>query len=350
MAESKKNSVLLLYTGGTAGMIRNKEGVLVPFDFEQIESLLPELDRLPFHIQHWATEKPIDSSNLKPDLWSELADVIASEYDQHMGFVILHGTDTMAFSATALSFLLKNLGKPVVFTGAQLPIGDIRTDAKENILTALEIAGAQAMGMPVVPEVCIYFDYSLFRGNRSIKQSSDRFEAFSSPNFPKLAEAGTHIRFHQDFFHRTLGSFSIQKSNFSNRVATLRLFPGMGENHVLPLTTSLHWDVIILRTYGSGNAPSDPSIMNALKKATEAGKVIVNITQCTTGRVVQDTYEVGRQLTEIGVIEGLDLTLEAALVKTMFILGHGSFDSRRFKKEFQINIAGEMTAPTDFHH
>jgi L-asparaginase len=190
----------------------------------------------------------------------------------------------------------------------------------------------------------------LFRGNRSIKQSSDRFEAFSSPNFPKLAEAGTHIRFHQDFFHRTLGSFSIQKSNFSNRVATLRLFPGMGENHVLPLTTSLHWDVIILRTYGSGNAPSDPSIMNALKKATEAGKVIVNITQCTTGRVVQDTYEVGRQLTEIGVIEGLDLTLEAALVKTMFILGHGSFDSRRFKKEFQINIAGEMTAPTDFHH
>jgi L-asparaginase len=350
MAEPKKNSVLLLYTGGTAGMIRNKEGVLVPFDFEQIESLLPELDRLPFQIQHWATKKPIDSSNLKPDLWSELAEVIASEYDQHMGFVILHGTDTMAFSATALSFLLKNLGKPVVFTGAQLPIGDIRTDAKENILTALEIAGAQAMGMPVVPEVCIYFDYSLFRGNRSIKQSSDRFEAFSSPNFPKLAEAGTHIRFHQDFFHRTLGSFSIQKSNFSNRVATLRLFPGMGENHVLPLTTSLHWDVIILRTYGSGNAPSDPSIMNALKKATEAGKVIVNITQCTTGRVVQDTYEVGRQLTEIGVIEGLDLTLEAALVKTMFILGHGSFDSRRFKKEFQINIAGEMTAPTDFHH
>lgn len=350
MAEPKKNSVLLLYTGGTAGMIRNKEGVLVPFDFEQIESLLPELDRLPFHIQHWATKKPIDSSNLKPDLWSELAEVIASEYDQHMGFVILHGTDTMAFSATALSFLLKNLGKPVVFTGAQLPIGDIRTDAKENILTALEIAGAQAMGMPVVPEVCIYFDYSLFRGNRSIKQSSDRFEAFSSPNFPKLAEAGTHIRFHQDFFHRTLGSFSIQKSNFSNRVATLRLFPGMGENHVLPLTTSLHWDVIILRTYGSGNAPSDPSIMNALKKATEAGKVIVNITQCTTGRVVQDTYEVGRQLTEIDVIEGLDLTLEAALVKTMFILGHGSFDSRRFKKEFQINIAGEMTAPTDFHH
>ncbi len=350
MAEPKKNSVLLLYTGGTAGMIRNKEGVLVPFDFEQIESLLPELDRLPFHIQHWATEKPIDSSNLKPDLWSELADVIASEYDQHMGFVILHGTDTMAFSATALSFLLKNLGKPVVFTGAQLPIGDIRTDAKENILTALEIAGAEAMGMPVVPEVCIYFDYSLFRGNRSIKQSSDRFEAFSSPNFPRLAEAGTHIRFYQDIFLQPAAPFALQYSAFSNRVATLRLFPGMTENHVLPLTTSPHWDVIILRTYGSGNAPSEPTIMNALKKATEAGKVIVNITQCTTGRVVQDTYEVGRQLTEIGVIEGLDLTLEAALVKTMFILGQGSFDSRRFKKAFQINIAGEMTAPTDFHH
>ena len=350
MASPQNNSVLLLYTGGTAGMVRNHDGVLVPFDFEQIESLLPELQRLPFQISHWATEKPIDSSNLKTPLWNELAEVIEREYEKHIGFVILHGTDTMAFSATALSFLLKNLHKPVVFTGAQLPIGDIRTDAKENILTALEIAGAEAMGLPVVPEVCIYFDYSLFRGNRSIKQSSDRFEAFSSPNFPKLAEAGTHIRFHQDFFHRAVGSFSIQKSNFSNRVATLRLFPGMGENHVLPLTTSPHWDVVILRTYGSGNAPSEPEIMNALRQATNSGKVIVNITQCMSGRVVQDTYEVGRQLSEIGVVEGLDLTLEAALVKAMFILGRGPFDSGSFKKEFQTILAGEMTASSEFHH
>jgi L-asparaginase len=350
MASKAINSVLLLYTGGTAGMVRNEEGVLVPFDFEQIESLLPELQRLPFQISHWATKQPIDSSNLKPPLWNELAEVIAREYDQHIGFVILHGTDTMAYTASALSFLLSNLGKPVIITGAQLPIGDIRTDAKENILTALEIAGASAMYLPLVPEVCIYFDYSLFRGNRSIKQSSDRFDAFSSPNFPKLAEAGTHIRFFQDFFHRAVGPFSLQKSTFPNRVATLRLFPGMGKNHLLPLTTSNDWDVIILQSYGSGNAPSEPEVMDAFREATESGKVLLNTTQCTSGRVIQDTYAVGRQLSNIGVVEGLDLTLEAAVVKTMFLLGQKPFDPTSFKQEFQTNLAGEITSFADFHH
>jgi L-asparaginase len=346
----KDKSVLILYTGGTAGMVRNQDGALAPFNFQQIQDLLPEIHRLPFAVEHWAVDKPIDSSNLKPELWNQLAEVIHEKYEHHLGFVVLHGTDTMAYTATALSFLLQGLSKPVILTGAQLPIGDIRTDAKENILTALEIAGAVNLGLPVVPEVCIYFDYALFRGNRSSKLSSDRFEAFGSPNYPKLAEAGTQIKFFQPFIQAVDQPSTFKKVTFIARVATLRLFPGITAAHLKAILSSDEWDVVILQTYGSGNAPSEPSIMDVFKHATQSGKVIINISQCHSGRVVQEAYEVGRQLSEIGVLGGFDLTMEAALVKTMYLLGQEPFQTENFKQQFARNIAGELSEFASNNH
>lgn len=337
------NAILIIYTGGTVGMVRSTEtGSLVPFNFAQIAGLLPELKRFPFAIDHHTIEPPIDSSDITPEHWRMMAKLVADNYEKYDGFVVLHGTDTMAYSATALSFLLQNLGKPVVFTGAQLPIGEVRTDARENILTAIELAGAVHFGMEPVNEVTVYFDYYLFRGNRCIKSSNNRFEAFSSPNYPPLAEAGTAIRINKPYLLKSAGEFSYEDVSFSESVAMLTLFPGISESQVRAVLMNPDLKAVVLSTYGSGNIPGMKWLHALLKEAVDAGTLLINVSQCRSGRVEQGHYEAGRILRDIGVIGGIDLTFEAAVVKAQWLLGKGICERSLFEQAFSKSVAGEL--------
>lgn len=334
--------ILIIYTGGTFGMSYNHEGMLTPFSFEYILDQLPTLKSLALAITAVSFENPIDSSNINPEHWQLISSVIFDQYDNHDGFVVLHGTDTMAYTASALSFMLEGLNKPVIFTGAQLPISEPRSDARENLITALDIASAQAKDAPIVPEVCIYFDYELLRGNRSKKVESMQFDAFDSGNYPPLAKAGVKIDYNFSVIRSsTRGATLTLRATFETKVAILKLFPGIHKNIVAAILNTPGLKAVILETYGSGNAPTLNWLIDDLEDAISRGIIIVNISQCPGGRVVQGRYETSRRLQQIGVISGADMTTEAAVTKLMLLIGE--YGSSNAKTMIGVSLAGELT-------
>lgn len=343
LPQKPKGRILIIYTGGTFGMTYDEQGVLVPFDFNAIIGQLPTLKNLALELTVVSFETPIDSSNIVPEHWQVLAGIVHQHYDAHDGFVVLHGTDTMAYTASALSFMLEGLNKPVIFTGAQLPIMEPRSDARENLITALDLALAKDRnGRPMVPEVCIYFDYELLRGNRSKKVESMQFDAFDSGNYPPLAKAGVKI----DYNHSVIRPYEanaklVLHSNFDANISILKLFPGISANVVEAILTTKNLKAVILETYGSGNAPTSPSLLNALKQAVDRGVIVLNISQCPGGMVIQGKYQTSLELQQIGVIGGADMTTEAAVTKLMICLGE--YGIEQTKTLLSKSLAGELT-------
>ncbi|MDB5143876.1 MAG: asparaginase [Mucilaginibacter sp.] len=336
------SQILIIYTGGTIGMMSDpKTKVLRPINFEQIMENVPELEKLNCKIMVHSFEQIIDSSNMNPAIWSELAHLIKDNYDNVDGFVILHGSDTMAFTASALSFMLENLDKPVIFTGSQLPISAIRTDAKENLMTAIEIAKAKKHDRSRVPEVCIYFDYKLFRGNRAFKYNSSKFEAFRSPNYPILAESGVHLKFSINDIRQPIDApFTVHRDLVSD-VAVLKLYPGISAKVV---ETILNADVrgIVMETFGAGNTTTDKWFTDLLKNAINSGKVILDISQCKVGTVELGRYETSKELKDMGVANGYDMTYEAAITKMMYLLGQYR-EPLMIKELLETDLRGELT-------
>lgn len=337
-----KPSILIIYTGGTVGMVHNEEGVLRPFGFNDLLQQLPEINKLGFHLGFHAFAPPIDSSNMTPEIWVEIATLIYKEYHQYDGFVILHGSDTMSFTASALSFMLEHLGKPVILTGSQLPISVIRTDAKENIITAIEIAAACENGKAVVPEVCIYFDYLLFRGNRSKKYNAEKFEAFYSMNYPPLVEAGISLKYKQEYIAKSPDAALQLHTALDTSVGVLKLFPGITAVTVNAVLTAPGIKAVVLETFGSGNANTASWFIEAIRNAIERGVIILDISQCDGGAVELGRYETSEYLAAAGVISGYDMTFEAAVTKLMFLLGSG-IPVEEVKKQLQVSLRGELT-------
>lgn len=339
----KTPRILIIYTGGTVGMVMDPHtGALKPIGFKEIRDNIPEIVKLGFEVEVHAFNPPMDSSNMHPDVWVELAGIIGKQYHAYDGFVILHGSDTMAFTASALSFLLENLSKPVVLTGSQLPIGEIRTDAKENIITALEIAAARKGGRALVPEVCIYFDYSLFRGNRSKKYSAEKFEAFYSMNYPPLAEAGINIKYQRQFMLKCPDTALKVHRKMDASVAVLKMFPGITEATVEAVLQTPGARAVILETFGSGNATTAPWFLAAVKRAIDRGITVIDITQCDGGSVELGMYETSRALMEMGVVSGFDMTFEATLTKLMFLLAQRP-SRARLRELLETSLRGELT-------
>lgn len=338
------NNVLLIYTGGTIGMNRNPQtGALEPFKFEHLLSNVPELAQFSTHIATYQFTPPIDSSNMSPRLWIELTHIIADNYDKYDGFVILHGTDTMAFTASALSYMLENLTKPVILTGSQLPIGQLRTDGKENLITSIEIASAKHPdGRAIMPEVGIYFNGHLMRGNRTTKQSADNFNAFESFNYPHLADAGVNISYRKDLILKPDYSKPMTPHfRLDNNVIVFTIFPGIREDLVRHVIATPNLRSIVMRTFGSGNAPQSPWLIKALKEASANGKTIINISQCMAGSVEMGRYDTGYQLKSAGVISGHDSTVESAVTKLMYLQARFS-DPEKIRHYLNRNIRGEM--------
>ncbi|MCU0376833.1 MAG: type I asparaginase [Bacteroidales bacterium] len=340
----KSSSILIIYTGGTIGMVNEPvTGTLVPIDFRHISDQVPELRRFGFHLETVTFDPVIDSSDVSPDTWVKIALAIEERYDEFDGFVVLHGTDTMAYSASALSFMLTGLEKPVIFTGAQLPIGVLRTDGKENLITSIEIAAARDGNTPRVPEVCVYFENRLLRGNRTTKFSAEHFNAFTSPNLPPLAEAGLQIKYNRNLIrYPTVRRPLTISTKFDTGVGILKLFPGLGRSLVQSMLATEGLRAIILESYGTGNAPTLGWFYDELRSFITRGGVILNVTQCQAGSVEMGLYETSEGLRSAGVISGKDLTTEAAVTKMMILLGQEQ-SYERIKSLLTKPICGEMS-------
>lgn len=338
-------SVLIIYTGGTIGMINDPvTGALCPFDFEQIKNAVPEIREFGYTIDSYALPKLIDSSDVQPGLWRTLCGIILSNYDKYDGFVVLHGTDTMAYSASALSFMLDNLTKPVVFTGSQLPIGKVRTDGRENLIAALEVAAAQIDGRAVVPEVCILFGNSLFRGNRTTKINAESFDAFRSFNYPALAEIGIHIHYNYGAIDYTPRQGPVAAfTEMDTHIAVLKIFPGIRPEFIDAVVAMPGLRGLVLETYGSGNAPTDAVFLEKIRKACGKGIWVYNVTQCQGGTVEMGRYETSRELLACGVVSGYDITTEAAVCKMMHLLARDG-ENNEWKKHLNLSLKGEITA------
>lgn len=336
------SSVLIIYTGGTLGMVHDASGTLVPFDFASILDHVPSLRQLQINLTVIAFENPIDSSDIHPDNWIEIGNIIKNNYNDFDGFVVLHGTDTMAFTASAMSFMLENLNKPVIFTGAQLPISSLRSDARENLITALEIASAK--NEIIIPEVCVYFDYVLLRGNRSKKVESLHFDAFESENYPVMAESGVVINYN----HAVIAKPQLEEKplifheRFDRNVAILKLYPGITKEVVEAVLSIDGLRGVVMETFGAGNAPTASWFIEALSNARDRGIIIINVSQCAGGRVIQGRYGTSRQLGGLGVIEGADLTFEAAITKLMMILAE-EHEFEKIRNRFITPKCGELT-------
>ncbi len=343
---TQKSALLLIYTGGTIGMKQDmKDLTLKPFDFSQILDEVPEIRKFAFKIDTYSFEPPIDSSDVEPTLWQDLARLIKEKYEDYDGFIILHGTDTMSYSASALSFMLDGLTKPVIFTGSQLPIGVPRTDGKENLISAVEIASAKdEEGHPAVPEVCVCFDSLLMRGNRSTKVNSEVFRAFQSPNFPPLAEAGINIRYNNEYIRKPNDWYQSLTINteLDTRVSILKIHPGITPEVVRNILCGKDTRAIIMETYGSGNAPTRDWFLDIVKESSAMNKIIVNVTQCLAGTVNMNIYANGKALERAGVIDGYDSTTESALAKLFYLMGK-SRDNEWVKAMMGRNLKGEIS-------
>ena len=339
-----KASVLLIYTGGTIGMKEDPlDQTLKPFDFGSLMQEVPELQKFALKIDSYTFDPLIDSSDIEPGMWKKLAELIQQNYDDYDGFVVLHGTDTMAYSAAALSFMLDNLAKPVIFTGSQLPIGLPRTDGKENLISSVEIAGSREPdGSATVPEVCIFFNDLLLRGNRSTKVDASGFEAFLSPNFPPLAEAGIDIRFNRDVIRRPAGGAFSVSTELDTAVSILKVHPGITERVVEDILLGRRTRAVIIETFGCGNAPSRDWFIDIVREACARGKILLNVSQCLKGRVNMDLYATGHALKDAGVLSGGDITTESALGKLFFLMGK-SDDNEYVKAHLEEDLRGEIS-------
>ena len=327
--------ILLIYTGGTIGMTKDlKKDTLVPFNFDELLTIIPELKFTDLTIENISIKEPIDSSNMNPDIWIEIASIIKHYYNDYNGFVILHGTDTMAFTSSALSFMLEGINKAVILTGSQIPINARRSDAKENLITSVEIANSGK-----VHEVCVFFEAKLYRGNRITKVNTEDFEAFRSPNYPCIAQAGVNIKY-SSYLKKNNNKKLVLHSRLSNDVIILKLFPGISIKIMKRMIESAKG--IIIESFGAGNIPHNKKILELLNEADKKGKILINVSQCLSGKVIQGKYETSRKLTSKGVLCGKDLTTEAAITKLMFLLAKG-LSNIEVKNDFQKNIRGEMS-------
>jgi L-asparaginase len=342
---ANKPKILLVYTGGTIGMIKDyKTGALKAFDFNQILEKIPELQHLNCEISTISFEEPIDSSNMSPSYYIKIAEIIKANYSNCDGFVVLTGSDTMSYTSSAISFMFENLQKPVIFTGSQLPIGDLRTDAKENLITSIEIACATENNKPIVREVGLYFEYKLYRANRTTKINAEQFEAFASMNYPPLAESGVHLHFNHHLLYRNESEDDelIFRKNLIDDIVILKLFPGITPKVISTILSIENLKGVVLETYGSGNAPTEGWFITMLENVVKKGVKVVNVTQCAGGSVILGLYETSTDLKRIGVIDGKDITTETAVAKMMYLLGE-NLSQEEFKFYFEKPLRGEIS-------